>query len=50
MQELLAKFMEYAVRFEQDSRRIRVKYRLSVDEIDGIELHTVVEAMDVSCY
>ncbi|XWS47374.1 hypothetical protein CRYUN_Cryun14cG0146900 [Craigia yunnanensis] len=48
MQELLAKFMENAVRFEQDSRRIRVKYRLSVDEIDGIELHTVLEAMDVA--
>ncbi|XVE72472.1 hypothetical protein DITRI_Ditri11bG0041800 [Diplodiscus trichospermus] len=48
MQELLAKFMENAVRFELDSRTIRVKYRLCVDEIDGIELHTVLEAMDVA--
>ncbi|XP_022728518.1 centromere/kinetochore protein zw10 homolog isoform X2 [Durio zibethinus] len=48
MQELLVKFMENAVRFEPDSRTIRVKYRLSVDEIDGIELHTVLEAMDVA--
>ncbi|OMO49372.1 RZZ complex, subunit Zw10 [Corchorus capsularis] len=48
MQELLAKFMENAVQFEQNSRTIRVKYRLSVDQIDGIELHTVLEAMDVA--
>ncbi|XVF21059.1 hypothetical protein REPUB_Repub12eG0057800 [Reevesia pubescens] len=48
MQELLVKFMENAVRFEQDSRTIRVKYRLCVDEIDRIELHTVLEAMDVA--
>ncbi|XP_022758980.1 centromere/kinetochore protein zw10 homolog isoform X2 [Durio zibethinus] len=48
MQELLAKFMDYAVQFEQDSRTIRVKYRLCVDEMDGIELHTILEAMDVA--
>ncbi|XWS36738.1 hypothetical protein CRYUN_Cryun20dG0111500 [Craigia yunnanensis] len=48
MQELLTKFVENAVRFEQDSRTIRVKYRSSVDEIDGIELHIVLEAMDVA--
>ncbi|KAK6286913.1 hypothetical protein POUND7_013092 [Theobroma cacao] len=48
MQELLAKFMENAVRFDQEARSIRVKYRLRVDEIDGIELHTVLEAMDVA--
>ncbi|XWS75818.1 hypothetical protein CRYUN_Cryun01aG0124800 [Craigia yunnanensis] len=48
MQELLANFMENAVRFEQDSRTIRLKYRLFVNEFDGIELHTVLEAMDVA--
>ncbi|XP_021300731.1 centromere/kinetochore protein zw10 homolog [Herrania umbratica] len=48
MQELLAKFMENAVRFDQEARSIRVKYRLRADEIDGIELHTVLEAMDVA--
>ncbi|KAK8479457.1 hypothetical protein V6N13_005007 [Hibiscus sabdariffa] len=45
VQDLFSKFMEHAVRFEQDSRTIRVKYILSVDEMDGIELHTVMEAM-----
>lgn len=48
MQDLFSKFMENAVRFEQDSRTIRVKYKLCVDKMDGIELHTVMEAMDVS--
>ncbi|MBA0758137.1 hypothetical protein Gotri_021159 [Gossypium trilobum] len=48
MQDLFSKFMENAVRFEQDSRTIRVKYKLCVDKMDGIELHTVMEAMDVA--
>ncbi|MBA0732866.1 hypothetical protein Gogos_016929, partial [Gossypium gossypioides] len=48
MQDLFSKLMENAVRFEQDSRTIRVKYKLCVDKMDGIELHTVMEAMDVA--
>lgn len=41
------KFMESAVHFEKESNRVLVKYRLSVDGIDGIELRTVLEAMEV---
>lgn len=42
------RFMEKAVQFEQESNHVRVKYGLSVDGIDGIELRTVLEAMEVS--
>ncbi|GMJ00657.1 MAG2 interacting protein 1 [Hibiscus trionum] len=48
VQDLFSKFMENAVRFEQDSRTIRVKYILSIDKMDGIELRTVMEAMDAA--
>ncbi|KAE8665151.1 Centromere/kinetochore protein zw10-like protein [Hibiscus syriacus] len=48
VQDLFSKLMENAVRFEQDSRLIRVKYTLSVDKMDGIELRTVMEAMDAA--
>ncbi|KFK31100.1 hypothetical protein AALP_AA6G068100 [Arabis alpina] len=47
IQEVLAKFMENAVRFELDSRRLRISYQLSVGETDGIGLSTVLEAMEV---
>jgi centromere/kinetochore protein ZW10 len=47
IQEVLAKFMENAVRFELDSSRIRIKYQLSVGETAGIALSTVLEAMEV---
>ncbi|XP_021890126.1 centromere/kinetochore protein zw10 homolog [Carica papaya] len=47
IQELLVKFMENAIHFEHEAKRIRVSYRLSVDGIDGVELRTVLEAMDV---
>ena len=39
------RFMDNAVRFERESNTIRIKYVLS---IDGIELRTVLEALDVS--
>ncbi|CAK9134758.1 unnamed protein product [Ilex paraguariensis] len=39
--------MENAVRFEQESNAVRVKLQLSVKAIEGIELHTVLKAMDV---
>ncbi|KAE8671075.1 Centromere/kinetochore protein zw10-like protein [Hibiscus syriacus] len=48
VQDLFSKLMEKAVRFEQDSRIIGVKYILSVDKMDGIELRTVMEAMDAA--
>lgn len=42
------RFIGNAVQFERESNRIRVKYVLSVDGNDGIELRTVLEALDVS--
>ncbi|KAG7983340.1 hypothetical protein I3843_04G100800 [Carya illinoinensis] len=47
IQEVLMKFMETAVRYERDTSRLRVQYQLSLQEIDGIELQTVIKAMDV---
>ncbi|EFH55681.1 ATZW10 [Arabidopsis lyrata subsp. lyrata] len=47
IQEVLAKFMENAVRFELDSSRLRIKCQLSVGETAGIALSTVLEAMEV---
>lgn len=44
IQEVLVRFMDNAVCFERESNTIRVKYVLS---IDGIELRTVLEALDV---
>ncbi|KAL4610208.1 hypothetical protein ACB092_08G035000 [Castanea dentata] len=48
IQEVLVKFMENGVRFELETRRLRVQYRLNHDGINGIELRTVFEAMDVA--
>ena len=42
------KFMEKAVRFDGDLNQVEVKYHLEVENVNGIQLHTVVEAMDVS--
>lgn len=47
MQELLVRFMEKAVHFEQESKSVRVKYRLHVDGDDDIDLYAVLEAMEV---
>ncbi|KAJ4907219.1 Centromere/kinetochore protein zw10-like protein [Raphanus sativus] len=47
IQEVLAKFMESAVSFEMDSRKLRISYQLSVGETTGIALTTVLEAMEV---
>lgn len=40
--------MGNAVQFERESNRIRVKHVLSAVGIHGIELRTVLEALDVS--
>lgn len=40
--------MENAVQFEREPNTIRVKHLLSAGGIDGIELRTVLEALDVS--
>lgn len=42
------KLVENAVRFEPDSWKVQVKYQLTVDGIAGVDLHTVLEAMEVS--
>ncbi|KAG5396545.1 hypothetical protein IGI04_018359 [Brassica rapa subsp. trilocularis] len=47
IQEVLAKLMETAVRFEVDSRKLRISYQLTVGETNGIALRTVLEAMEV---
>ncbi|KAK2648859.1 hypothetical protein Ddye_016348 [Dipteronia dyeriana] len=47
IQELLARFMENAVRFDPESNGVRVRYQLSADGNDGVELRTVLEAMEV---
>ncbi|KAJ4891498.1 Centromere/kinetochore protein zw10-like protein [Raphanus sativus] len=47
IQEVLVKLMESAVRFELDSRKLRISYQLSVGETTGIALTTVLEAMEV---
>ncbi|XP_023640732.1 centromere/kinetochore protein zw10 homolog isoform X2 [Capsella rubella] len=47
IQEVLAKFIENAVRFELDSPRLRISYQLSVGETAGTALSTVLEAMEV---
>lgn len=38
------------MRFELDSRRLRISYQLSVGETAGIALSTVLEAMEVCIY
>lgn len=40
--------MENAVQFDRKSNTIRVKHLLNAGGIDGIELRTVLEALDVS--
>lgn len=40
--------MRNAVVFEQENRRVRIRFRLRVGETDGVELSTVLTAMDVS--
>lgn len=42
------RFIDNAVHFEGETKRIWVKYVLSIDGNDGIELKTVLEALDVS--
>lgn len=48
IQELLLRFMENAVRFEQDGNAVHVKHQITVDGINGLELFTVMNAMEVA--
>ncbi|CAL5403397.1 unnamed protein product [Camellia sinensis] len=47
IQDLLLRFMKIAVRFEQQQNAVQVKYLLSLNEINGVELRTILKAMDV---
>lgn len=47
IQNFLVKFMERAVYFEEQNDVVRVKYFLDEDGSHRIELHTILEAMDV---
>ncbi|XP_051152143.1 centromere/kinetochore protein zw10 homolog [Andrographis paniculata] len=48
IQELLLKFMESAVRFEQEDSAVHVKQHTTIGGINGLELYTVLEAMDIA--
>ncbi|KAF7140520.1 hypothetical protein RHSIM_Rhsim06G0169400 [Rhododendron simsii] len=47
IQDLLARFMERAVQFQPQQNEVRVNYLLSSNGIDGVELHTILKAMEV---
>ncbi|KAL7000014.1 hypothetical protein U1Q18_001164 [Sarracenia purpurea var. burkii] len=47
IQDLLVTFLENAVRFEQQHNAVQVNYLLSTNGIDGVELQTILKAMDV---
>ncbi|CAN1232715.1 Centromere/kinetochore protein zw10 homolog [Linum perenne] len=47
IQGVLVKFMEKAVQLDQESSIVRVRHRLSVDELEGVELKAVLQAMEV---
>lgn len=48
IQDLLLRFVENAVRFEQEGNTVHIKSRASVNGIDGIELYTILKAMDAA--
>lgn len=46
MQEMLLQCMDSAVWFEQENNTVHLKYQLGIRGVDGIELHTILKAMD----
>ncbi|KAL3633868.1 hypothetical protein CASFOL_022630 [Castilleja foliolosa] len=48
IQKLLVRFMENAVQFDQGGNALHIKHRTSKNGIDGLELSTVLKAMDVA--
>ncbi|KAL0307150.1 UNVERIFIED_CONTAM: Centromere/kinetochore protein zw10, partial [Sesamum radiatum] len=48
IQELLWRFMENAVWFEQEGNEVHIKYQTNVNGVDGLELQTVLKALDVA--
>ncbi|GJV10520.1 centromere/kinetochore protein zw10 [Tanacetum coccineum] len=47
LQEVLVKFIENAVRFDQQSNVVYVKNMMDVNNVKGVELCTILKAMDV---
>lgn len=47
IQEVLVKFVENAVRFDQQSNAVYVKNTMAMNDIEGVELSTVLKAMHV---
>ncbi|XP_073296675.1 centromere/kinetochore protein zw10 homolog isoform X1 [Primulina huaijiensis] len=48
IQDLLLRFVENSVRFEQEANTVHIKSRASVNGIDELELYTILEAMDAA--
>ncbi|OVA14368.1 RZZ complex [Macleaya cordata] len=48
LQEVFIRIMENAVKFEKGKGRVRVNFKLSTDEIEEVELHTVLTAMELA--
>ncbi|CAN4093331.1 unnamed protein product [Withania somnifera] len=46
MQEVLLQCVDNAVWFEQENNTFHLKHQLSIRSVDGIELHTILKAMD----
>ncbi|KAL3326584.1 hypothetical protein AABB24_037322 [Solanum stoloniferum] len=46
MQEVLLQCMDNAVWFEQENNTVYLKYQLSIRDVDGVELQTILKAMD----
>ncbi|KAL1348145.1 centromere/kinetochore protein zw10 homolog isoform X2 [Arachis hypogaea] len=46
IQEVLLKLMEKSVRFDGDLNQVEVRYHLQVENLTGVQLQTVLEAMD----
>lgn len=46
MQEMLLQCVDNAVWFEQENNTVHLKYQLSIRGVDGIELHTILKAID----
>ncbi|GFP90896.1 centromere/kinetochore protein zw10 homolog [Phtheirospermum japonicum] len=48
IQKLLLRFVENAVQFDQGGNALHIKHQASKNGIDGLELSTVLKAMDVA--
>ncbi|KAL6554380.1 hypothetical protein OROMI_020053 [Orobanche minor] len=48
IQKLLLSFVENAVQFEQGGHALHIRHHTTMNGIDGLELYTVLKAMDVA--